>query len=213
MLIVLLLVVIINKLLYRSFLNPVFLQSLIWLGYYWLLNTNIGMYDLYMRDVEPFLVFQLLGFSVGGFLCLLFTRTKYVQYVISVPDVSLQNAYANIQRFYPVVLVIVLYCIISLMREGESFSIADMFNIRDKLVEDDGKKYGLFGTLQSFSSIYLIIYFIAKPKYSFKYVMLILLFLWLTALLNSKGSFLFFLAPLVYILYWQKKINKTYIKT
>ncbi|HEX8461328.1 MAG TPA: hypothetical protein VF623_07855, partial [Segetibacter sp.] len=74
MIYILLMITVINGYVYKSFLNPIFLQSLLWLIYFFFLALNIDLYDVKIEDTYSFIFYQSVGFSLGGFICALFTR-------------------------------------------------------------------------------------------------------------------------------------------
>ena len=211
---ILIALVILNKALYKSYLNPIFLQSVLWLVYYWFLQSNIDEYDVYMRDVAALIVLQSIGFSIGGFVCLLFTRSSYIKTSQPAPIADLEQAYNNVNFLYPYVFVIIGACLFGLLREGASLSISglsDIAAIRENLIEDQGQKYGLYGIIQFLVCVYFLVYFVSKPKNELKYWLLLFVFFVFTLVLNSKGGFLFFVAPLIYGLVWEKKVSPLYV--
>ena len=208
---ILLIVVLTNLLLYKSLANPVLLQSILWTIYYFFLESNIDIYDIYMKDVSSFIIFQCLGFSLGGFVCHLFTNNTLIKNKSEVTSNNRLKIEKNLILAYPYLLFLLSICILRLLSMGESFSWNQMFNLRETLVEDDGKSYGFFGTMQYLFSIYIILYLSTAEKILFKFKLFSAILLFFTLLLNSKGAFLFLVCPLLYAMLWQKKISKFYI--
>ncbi|MDB5193234.1 MAG: hypothetical protein JWQ96_2797 [Segetibacter sp.] len=203
-----------NKLVYRSFLNPIFIHSVVWLGYYLVLFFNIGAYDVYLKDINKFILLQSLGFSIGGLICTLFSRTATIYDRHQVSAIDINKAFANITLFYPFVLLIIFGAIAFIGLESGSLSLFSIMNFRDALSEDDGKKVGAIGTLQLLVSIYVILYIgtIVKNREKwYRPVLLIGAFIYFTLLLGSKGQFVYFFCATAYLVIWQKKINKTYL--
>ena len=214
MIFLLIAIAVFNKLVYRSLLNPVFLQSVVWFVYYLLITLNIASYDVYLVNINQFVLFQSLGFSIGGFICTLFSRTATVYDRQQVSAVDINKAFANIRLFYPFVLLIILSAIAFIGMESGSLSIFSIMDFRDALSEDDGKKVGAIGTLQLLVSIYVIVYIsiiVKNQEKWYKPVLLISAFVYFTLLLGSKGQFVYFFCAAAYMVIWQKKINKTYL--
>lgn len=214
MIFILVAIAIFNKLVYRSLLNPVFLQSVVWLIYYLLISFNIASYDVYLVNINHFVLLQSLGFSIGGFICTLFSRTATVYDRQQVSAFDISKTFANIRLFYPIVLFIILGAIAFIGKESGSISIFSIMNFRDALSEDDGEKVGAIGTLQLLVSIYVIVYIgtlVKNREKWYKPVLLISAFVYFTLLLGSKGQFVYFFSATTYLVTWQKKINKTYL--
>lgn len=210
MLFILAFIVIVNKYLYKSLLNPIFLQSLLWLIYFVILVNNIDSFDIAITETYPFLLLQVLGFSLGGALCFILFK-KYN--TPTIPQQNKENKYqhitiTNINILYPFVLIILVIVIPLIIRESGSFSLLNIRDLRDTLVEDDGKKYGSYGLLQLLISVYLVTYISTGEKITSKYKLLLIIFFFYTYLLGSRGQFIFFLAPLFYLLIWQKRVSK-----
>lgn len=214
MLYILFAILIINLAVYRSYLNPVFIQSAVWLVYYIVLSNNIGAYDIYLKNINAFIVLQSIGFSLGGFICCLFTKTSCIYLRKPVAEHLKEKAYENVRLLYPVVLIVIVAAILFIVRESGSLSIFSIMNFRDSLSEDDGKKVGAIGTLQLLTSVYVIAYIGTIRKNSakwYKHVLLIVLFLYFTLLLGSKGQFVYFFCATTYLLVWLKKINRFHL--
>ena len=207
---VLIIIVLLNKYLYKSFLNPVFLQSLLWLVYYIILAANIDKYDVYIGDVQPFLLLQLVGFSLGGFISYL-VSPKALLYKVPAAAAERERTLKNVQFCYPAVLIILLISLFFLIRQAGSASLFGIADLRNELVEDDGKKFGFLGTIQYLIAVYLVLYFSSNKKMEFRFIILLILFFYFTLLLGSRGMFLFFFLSLMYMLLWQKKLKKIYI--
>lgn len=209
---VLIALVIVNKLIYKSYLSPVFLQSIIWLVYYTLLVINIDVYDAKLVNVNQFVLLQAIGFSAGGFLYTLFSKTVTIHKRIVPKSDNWDSTYSNTQLLYPLVIVVLIGAIFFVLRQSGSASIFDIMSFRDELAEDDGKKMGAVGTLQLILSVYVLAYLAAvrKTKWSaYKTTLLFLLFAYFTFLLGSKGMFVSFFVAMLYIFIVQQKIKKS----
>ncbi len=210
MLFILAFIVIVNKYLYKSLLNPIFLQSLLWLIYFVILVNNIDSFDIAITETYPFLLLQVLGFSLGGALCFILFK-KYN--TPTIPQQNKEHEYqhitiTNINILYPFVLIILVIVIPLIIRESGSFSLLNIRDLRDTLVEDDGKKYGSYGLLQLLISVYLVTYISTGEKITSKYKLLLIIFFFYTYLLGSRGQFIFFFGSIFYILIWQKRLRK-----
>ena len=203
-----------NKVVYKSYLNPIFLQSVVWLVYYCCLYLNIDKYDIYLSNVTPFILLQSIGFSLGGLAYALFTKTSTIHSRIQPAESVLKRTRDNVNMLYPFVLSIIIICILILIREVGSLSFFSIMEFRDSLAEDDGKKVGLIGLVQLIVSVYVVTFIatIQKTKKTLpKTIALVVLFFYFTLLLGSKGQVVSFFCASIYLLVWQKKINKKYL--
>jgi oligosaccharide repeat unit polymerase len=205
------LLVLVNKYLYKSFLNPIFLQSLIWLVYYIILAANINKYDVYLKDVNTFMVLQLVGFSLGGFCNYIISpRAALYKQEINLSSVSITER--NVNFLFPCISVLLVICLLAVVRQSGSISIFSIDSLRAELIEDDGKSYGLFGTIQFILSVYFLAYFATTKQFiQAKFIILFIAFLYYTLMLGSRQAFLFFFGALGYVLLWMKKIKKTHL--
>lgn len=204
---------ILNIFIYRSIYHPIILQSILWIVYYLILAANINKYDVFLSNVNIYIIVQALGFSLGGFLVVLFTKSKVKNSRQIVDSVTLETASINAKLLYPAALLVTISAIVYAIQQIGSTSILEIMNFRDELAEDDGKKMGAIGTLQLLLSVYVIIYTIAiKHKQEklglLKLILLVGCFLYLTLLLGSKGMFIAFFSALGYLLLYQKMIKK-----
>lgn len=208
---ILIALVILNKVLYKSFLNPIFLQSVLWLVYYFFLMLNINSYDVKLTDVHKFLLVQSLGFSLGGFICLLFTRKNTLSIRAPFGDETSTTTYKNLLLFYPFVMVVMIVSCAFLVKEANSLSIFSVQDLKEQLIEDDGKKFGSFGLIQLLASVYVVIFIATRDlikENKVKFFALLVVFVYFTLLLGSKGQFVFFFCSTLYLLAWMKKVNK-----
>lgn len=201
---------------YRTVYHPLILQSLLWIVYYLILSANIDKYDVTLSNINPFIVLQALGFSAGGFIAVLFTKTKVKQSRQIVDDEVFETAKSNVVLLYPLALTILIASVIYAIKQIGSTSILEIMNFRNELAEDDGKKMGSIGILQLLLSVYVLIYAISVKHKQYKWggVKLTLLvgsFLYLVLLLGSKGMFVAFFSALAYILLYQRLIKKRII--
>jgi oligosaccharide repeat unit polymerase len=88
-----------------------------------------------------------------------------------------------------------------------NISILAIAEVRDTLVEDDGKKFGIYGLVQMIMAVYLILVSLSKTTFTFKHKLFVVLFLYYTMLLGSRSQFVYYFLSLLYILLWQKRIN------
>lgn len=209
MLFILLFIFLFNLYVYKTFLNPVLLQSLIWLVYYIILAQNINFFSVSGIDkLNYYIIFQSIGFSLGGYICHLFTKKKTTETQIATNNKKLIIPQQNTELFYPYILIVLCISLVGIIMQSGSMSISKIADLRTTLTEDDGKKYGLFGLIQSIVSVYLILVFAVLKKPSIKYKILLGLFLYYSLLLGGKGPFLFFFGGLFYMVLWQNKIKK-----
>lgn len=214
MLLFLFFVVIVNIFIYKSLLNPIILQSILWLIYFLILSANIESFDVSIEEVYYFLICQLVGFSVGGFIywyffmkdtvianLLNFEQDRYKEETDSITR-------RNIDLLYPLFMVILCGAIYFILKESDSISLFDVSDLRETLTEEDGKRYGTYGFIQLMVSVYVLILILSQKVFSLKHKLLVALFFVYTYLLGSRGQFIFFLGTLFYVLLWQKKISK-----
>lgn len=211
MLLLLIIILIFNILIYRSFLNPIILQSILWLIYYIVLNFNIESFNIIIEDAYYFIIFQLVGFSLGGLIYKLIHGEKCKEnnliYFCKEEIYNIVHIKYNISLLYPIIVITLLAATYFLLRESSSISLLNVQDLRETLVEDDGKKYGTYGLIQLIVTVYVLIFISIGGKFSFKYKFLFILFFVFTYLLGSRGQFIFFLVPLCYLLCWQKRVN------
>ncbi len=206
--------VILNKILYKSYLNPIFLQSVLWSLYYFFLNLNIDLYDIRMSDIDKFVLIQSIGFSLGGFLCILFTRRSAIYQRQPFNHNVSEITYKNLLLFYPYIVIIISLSVIMLLKEANSLSIFSVGDLKEELIEDDGKKFGTFGLIQLLSSVYVVIFIATQnaiKENKYKFIILLCTFIYFTLLLGSKGQFVFFFCSTIYLLIWKNKISKSQI--
>lgn len=216
------LVVIFNIFIYKSFFNPIILQSVLWLIYFLILSANIESFNVNLEEVYYFLICQLVGFGFGGFMYWFFfmrgnelinllppNEEKYEQSANTI-------AINNINLLCPLVIVILCCTIYFILKESDSVSLLDVSELRDTLTADDGKRYGTYGFIQLMVSVYLLIYISISARgilSSSKYKLLFILFFSYTYLLGSRGQFIVFLIPVFYLLLWQRRLNFTRLFT
>lgn len=211
--IILVFLLIVNSLIYKTAYHPLVLQSVLWIVYYLILAFNINRYDVFLDNINPFVILQAVGFSLGGFLVVLFTKTKVKEYRQVVSTTSLEAANHNANLLYPLALLATILSVIYTIKQMGSASIMEIMNFRDELSEDDGKKMGAIGTIQLLLSVFVIIYTVAVKHAEIKLgkvklTLLLFAFLYLTLLLGSKGMFIAFFSALGYILLYQKMVKK-----
>lgn len=212
MLLLLIIILIFNIVIYKSFLNPIILQSILWMIYYVVLSINIESFDIIIEDAFYFIFFQLVGFSLGGLIYELIYNKNYVE--SSIIDLQEKEDHDhifikyNLSLLYPIIVTTLLIATYFLLKESTLTSLLNIQDLRETLVEDDGKKYGTYGLIQIMISVYIIIFIFTGSKFYLKYIILIILFFLYTFLLGSRGQFIFFLGALFYILIWQKRISK-----
>lgn len=211
MLLSLIIILIFNIVIYRSFLNPIILQSILWLIYYIILSINIESFNIVIEDAYYFIIFQLIGFSLGGLICkLIYSRSSTKNNLIDSQEEKDRDYIFikyNISLLYPVVVATLLVATYFILKESSLVSLLDVQDLRETLVEDDGKKYGTYGLIQLLMSVFMLIFISVAGSFSLKYKSLFIFFFIYTYLLGSRGQFIFFLVPLCYLLIWQKRVN------
>jgi len=176
------------------------------------LSINIESFDILLKDAFYFIIFQLIGFSLGGLICkLIYAKSCKENDFYDSQDKEKKDYIFikyNLSLLYPVIVTTLLIATYFLLKESTLTSLLNIQDLRKTLVEDDGKKYGTYGLIQLIISVYIIIFIFTGSKFYFKYIILIILFFLYTFLLGSRGQFIFFLGALFYILIWQKRISK-----
>lgn len=200
-------IVIINKIIYKSWLNLIVLQSVVWLVYYLILQGCISFFDINLAEADLFILVQVFGFSLGGFLCVLFTKTKGVFELKEFNADNVETCQKNLTFLLPLLFVILIIVTVMLIKQSDTLSLTGMFTIREVMVEDDGAKFGFFGLVQFMLSVYIIIYIAVKQPMTLLFKWFIGFFLLFTLLLNSKAAFAFITITLLYVLIWQKRVN------
>ena len=196
-----------NRFIYKSSLNPIFLQSVLWLVYYSLLSINIKAYDVHLYQVTKFILYQSIGFSLGGFLCYLFTKKSSLDTLSPLTNESINISQRNIEILFPIFFILQVVTLLVYIKSTGNTSILAIADVREKLVEEDGKKFGTFGLIQLMMSVYLILTSLSKTTFTKKHWLLLGLFLYYTILLGSRAQFIYYFLSLFYILLWQKRIN------
>ena len=203
----LLFLAIFNRFIYKSSLNPIFLQSVLWLIYYTLLSINIKSYDVHLYQVTNFILFQSIGFSLGGFLCFLFTRKSSLVCQYPVSDEIIDVSQKNLRTLFPFFFILQVISLVGYIKTTGSMSILAIAEIRDTLAEEDGKNFGTFGLIQMLMSVYLILTTLSKTTFTLRHKLLVGLFLYYCMLLGSRAQFIYYFLALFYILLWQKRIS------
>ena len=165
--------VILNKILYKSYLNPIFLQSVLWLVYYFFLMQNIKSFNVGIEPLNKFVLLQSIGFSLGGFICLLFTPKTAVSTTTNPDNKKFELTQKNIALFYPIMMAILLFALLGVFKQNGSASFLKIADLRNNLTEDDGKGYGLWGLLHSIVLVYVIVAIASKIKITLRYKILI----------------------------------------
>ncbi|MFY7899629.1 MAG: hypothetical protein ACOVNY_05555, partial [Chitinophagaceae bacterium] len=176
--IILIFLIFLNKFLYKSFLNPILVHSLLWCSYYFILVLNIDFFLVEINQLNRYVLYQSLGFSIGGFICFLFTKNVSTVQKNKTGVSVLERATYNVKLIFPYVFIILLISIVGVVIISGSFSISKIADLRATLTEDDGKKYGLLGLMQSLLSVYLIVTLAVLRKLSLKYIFFILGFIY-----------------------------------
>jgi oligosaccharide repeat unit polymerase len=195
-----------NSLLYRSLLNPIVIQTGLWLMYYLIFGYNQAYFAVNLDDITPFIVMSCLGFSLGGVICWGLYQKVLFQMIptpISFDDTTILDK--NLLIFYPFVLLALVITLPMIVREVGQFSWGDIQELRNTLVEGDGKLFGLYGLIQTLSSVYLVL-LLTNTSFSWRSGILLLVFMIYTYLLGSRGQLIFFVMPLVYNLLWKGKV-------
>ncbi|MFY7825592.1 MAG: O-antigen polymerase [Flectobacillus sp.] len=202
----LLILLIANSLLYRSPLNPIVIQTGLWLMYYLIFWQNQAYFAVNLQDIAPFIWISCLGFSVGGLIC--WGLYQKVLPEITIPEPLYDNTLLvkNLFLFYPLVLLSLGLTLPMVVKEVGQFSWGDIQELRNTLVEDDGKRFGLYGLIQTLSSVYLVL-LLTHTSFSWRNGILLIVFLIYTYLLGSRGQLIFFVVPLAYDLLWKNKIS------
>ncbi|MDI9870454.1 O-antigen polymerase [Flectobacillus roseus] len=195
-----------NSLLYRSLLNPIVIQTGLWLMYYLIFWHNQAYFAVNLDDIAPFIGLSCLGFSLGGLIC--WGLYEKVLPEIAIPEPLYDNALfvKNLSLFYPIVLLSLGFTLPMVVKEVGQFSWGDIQELRNTLVENDGKRFGLYGLIQTLSSVYLVL-LLTNTSFSWRNGILLAVFLIYTYLLGSRGQLIFFVIPLAYDLLWKNKIS------
>ena len=196
-----------NRIVYKSSLNPIFLQSVLWLIYYSLLCLNIKSYDIHLYQVTKFILYQSVGFSLGGFICFLFTRKSSFNNLNPLTQESISISQRNLQILFPVFFLLQVASLLVYVKSTGNISILAIADVRDTLVEDDGKKFGTYGLIQMIMAVYLLLITLSKTKFTMWHKVLVGMFIYYTMLLGSRGQFVYYFITLFYILVWQKRIS------
>ena len=195
-----------NSLLYRSLLNPIVIQTGLWLMYYLIFWHNQAYFAVNLEDIAPFIWLSCLGFSLGGLIC--WGLYEKVLPEIAIPEPLYDNVLLakNLSLFYPIVLISLVLTLPMVVKEVGQFSWGDIQELRNTLVENDGKRFGLYGLIQTLSSVYLVL-LLTNTSFSWRNSILLAVFLIYTYLLGSRGQLIFFVIPLAYDLLWKNKIS------
>lgn len=196
-----------NRVIYKSSLNPIFLQSALWLTYYSLLVINIKAYDIHLYQVTNFIFLQSLGFSIGGFICFLFTRKSSFDNLNPLPQQSIDLSQRNLDFLFPIFFFLQIVSLLVYVKSTGNVSILAIADVRDTLVEEDGKKFGTYGLIQMIMAVYLLLITLSKTKFTNWHKVLVGMFIYYTMLLGSRGQFVYYFITLFYILVWQKRIS------
>lgn len=195
-----------NSLLYRSLLNPIVIQTGLWLMYYFIFWYNQAYFSVNLDDIAPFIGLSCLGFSVGGLICWGLYQHVLPEITIAEPLDDDTLLVKNLSLFYPIVLLSLALTLPMVVKEVGQFSWSDIQELRNTLVENDGKRFGLYGLIQTLSSVYLVL-LLTNTSFSWRNGILLVVFLIYTYLLGSRGQLIFFVVPLAYDLLWKNKIS------
>lgn len=174
--------------------------------YYLIFWHNQAYFAVNHQDIAPFIWISCLGFSVGGLIC--WGLYQKVLPEITIPEPLYDNTLLvkNLFLFYPLVLLSLGLTLPMVVKEVGQFSWGDIQELRNTLVEDDGKRFGLYGLIQTLSSVYLVL-LLTHTSFSWRNGILLIVFLIYTYLLGSRGQLIFFVVPLAYDLLWKNKIS------
>ena len=167
-----------NRIVYKSSLNPIFLQSVLWLIYYSLLCLNIKSYDIHLYQVTKFILYQSVGFSLGGFICFLFTRKSSFNNLNPLTQESISISQRNLQILFPVFFLLQVASLLVYVKSTGNISILAIADVRDTLVEDDGKKFGTYGLIQMIMAVYLLLITLSKTKFTMWHKVLVGMFIY-----------------------------------
>jgi len=195
-----------NSLLYRSLLNPIVIQTGLWLMYYFIFWYNQAYFSVNLDDIAPFIGLSCLGFSLGGLICWGLYQKVIPEITIAEPLDDDTLLVKNLSLFYPIVLLSLALTLPMVVKEVGQFSWVDIQELRNTLVENDGKRFGLYGLIQTLSSVYLVL-LLTHTSFSWRNGILLGAFLVYTYLLGSRGQLIFFVVPLAYDLLWKNKIS------
>lgn len=172
-----------------------------------MLCLNIKSYDIHLYQVTKFIFYQSIGFSLGGFLSYLFTKKTSLDYLSPVSKESINISQRNIEFLFPIFFILQVITLLVYVKSTGNTSILAIADVREKLVEEDGKKFGTFGLIQLMMSAYLILASLSKTTFTAKHKLLLGFFLYYTMLLGSRAQFIYYFLALFYILLWQKRIS------
>lgn len=195
-----------NSLLYRSLLNPIVIQTGLWLMYYFIFWYNQAYFSVNLDDIAPFIGLSCFGFSLGGLICWGLYQKVIPEITIAEPLDDDTLLVKNLSLFYPIVLLSLALTLPMVVKEVGQFSWGDIQELRNTLVENDGKHFGLYGLIQTLSSVYLVL-LLTHTSFSWRNGILVVVFLVYTYLLGSRGQLIFFVVPLAYDLLWKNKIS------
>ncbi|MDI9880434.1 O-antigen polymerase [Flectobacillus longus] len=195
-----------NSLLYRSLLNPIVIQTGLWLMYYFIFWYNQAYFSVNLDEISPFIGLSCLGFSLGGLICWGLYQKVIPEITIAEPLDDDTLFVKNLSLFYPIVLLSLVLTLPMVVKEVGQFSWGDIQELRNTLVENDGKRFGLYGLIQTLSSVYLVL-LLTHTSFSWRNGILVVVFLVYTYLLGSRGQLIFFVVPLAYDLLWKNKIS------
>lgn len=195
-----------NSLLYRSLLNPIVIQTGLWLMYYFIFWYNQAYFSVNLDDIAPFIGLSCFGFSLGGLICWGLYQKVIPEITIAEPLDDDTLLVKNLSLFYPIVLLSLALTLPMVVKEVGQFSWGDIQELRNTLVENDGKRFGLYGLIQTLSSVYLVL-LLTHTSFSWRNGILVVVFLVYTYLLGSRGQLIFFVVPLAYDLLWKNKIS------
>jgi hypothetical protein len=148
----------------------------------------------------------LFGFSLGGLICWGLYQKVIPEITIAEPLDDDTLLVKNLSLFYPIVLLSLVLTLPMVVKEVGQFSWGDIQELRNTLVENDGKRFGLYGLIQT---IELRLFGFVTDPYLFFLAQWhpigsVLVY---TYLLGSRGQLIFFVVPLAYDLLWKNKIS------
>jgi hypothetical protein len=125
--------------------------------YYLIFWHNQAYFAVNLDDIAPFIGLSCLGFSLGGLIC--WGLYEKVIPEITIPEPLDDNTLLvkNLSLFYPIVLLSLALTLPMVVKEVGQFSWGDIQELRNTLVENDGKRFGLYGLIQTLSSVYLVL--------------------------------------------------------
>ena len=90
---------------------------------------NIAFFNVGIEPLNKFVLLQSIGFSLGGFICLLFTRKNAVATTTNIYNKKYELTKKNIALFYPIMMAILLFALLGVFKQNGSASflkIADL---------------------------------------------------------------------------------------